>query len=261
MNILSRIALIGGEEFSDGFEEVHASLLEMVKSSSGINHRPVRVVYLPSNAAQDGMEVVQYWCDQAQQRLGDLGIAVLSPMVVDIDSANDPSHAEAVASADWIYLGGGFPHVGMGILSGSRVEAALYRAQKRGALIAGASAGAMMLCEKSWVITAEMDETIGKAIVAGEDVEAIDLPDMAFLECLGLVREAICLPHLNQFFPQSWLQGGMLPAGDRLIGIDEQTAMVKMDDQAWEVLGSGRVVIVDTDFSKVEYHAGQWVHI
>lgn len=259
--MLSRIALIGGEEFSDGFEDVHAQLMELVRSTLGINQRPVRVVYLPLNAAQDGMEAVQYWCDQAQQRLGGLGLAVLTPMVVDTDSANDPSYAEAVAQSDWVYLGGGYPHVGMGILTGSRVEAALYRARQRGALIAGASAGAMMLCQTSWVITAEMDEVITKAIMTSGGVEGIDLPPLGFLKCLGLVPGVMCLPHLNQFFPQRWLNNGMLPAGMRLIGIDEQTAIVKKDGQSWEVLGNGRVVILEPDFSLEEFHAGEWVSL
>lgn len=255
------IALIGGEEFSDGFEDVHRNLVDMLRSAKSIKKRPMRVVYLPSNAAKDGLETVQFWCEQAQQRLGKLGLAVLTPLVIDSASANDSSNAAAVANADWVYLGGGFPHVGMGILSGSLVETALYRAHEAGALIAGASAGAMMLCEKSWVISPEMDKAISSAIVAGKDVETIDLPDLEFLDCLGLVKAAMCLPHLNQFFPHRWLRSGMLPVRMRLIGIDEQTALVNLDGNTWEVLGEGRVVIVNTDFNLLELRTGERVQL
>src|SRR5258708_5915306 len=112
-----RLALVGGEEFADGFEDVHADLLAANGGKKG--------VFLPSAATDDGLSTVQYWCNLACKRLSIDGMQVEAPAVVDAASANDARTAQLVADADWIYLGGGKPHVAMRVLGDSKVMAAL----------------------------------------------------------------------------------------------------------------------------------------
>ncbi len=244
------LALIGGEEFADGFEDVHAGLL------AAIGGGPRRVVYLPTCAADDGDETVDYWCRLARERLGAVGAQVETPRIVDIASANDPHHARLIAAADWIYLGGGYPHVAMRILPGTRALDALRSALARGALISGASAGAMLMCARSFVITPELGADVDRALEQG-DTAGWNPPPPPPLDCLGWVPRSLCMPHFNRIpLPHAWLDRGFLPAGFRLIGIDEQTALVNTDG-SWEVQGRGAVTIVGDDRKPVRVVAGQ----
>jgi peptidase E len=116
----SRLALIGGEEFSDGFEDVHAGLLK------DTGRAQPRLVFLPTCAADDGDEAIEYWCTTAREKFSALGASVETPRVIDRASADDPRYAQMMAEADLIYFGGGYPHVAMRILPESRVLAACW---------------------------------------------------------------------------------------------------------------------------------------
>ncbi len=251
------LALIGGEEFADGFEDVHARLAEVASthrhSSNGL---ALKIAYLPTCAAHDGIETTEYWSSLARQRLGVLGADVSTPKVIDRESADDMENARQIADADWVYLGGGYPHVGLSILAGTRCLDALYQAQKRGALIAGASAGAMLLCGRSWVITPELDESISELITQEGNPDEWEPPIPPFLDCLGLLPGTLLWPHLNQFFSLKWVEKGMVPPGYTMIGVDEQTAVVRQHDSAWKVLGKGRAVIIGPDRNPAVYADG-----
>ena len=254
----SILALIGGEEFSVGFEEVHAHLAEVAYGNRQIkNSHSLRIVFLPTCAAHDGMETVQYWCDLARQRLGVLGGEVATLNIIDHESANDPDYAYQIANADWIYFGGGYPHTGIKILSDTRALAALHQARTHGALISGASGGAMLMCARSWVITPEFDEVITRFFNQGGNADDLEIPLPPPLDCLGLLPNTLCWPHLNQFFSKKWLERGMLPAGCTMIGIDEQTAVISQGNDDFQVLGKGKVVIVDPELHTQDFHHGQ----
>ncbi|MCI0519806.1 MAG: Type 1 glutamine amidotransferase-like domain-containing protein [Chloroflexi bacterium] len=247
------LALIGGEEFADGFEAVHAELLRLAPAPPG---RPVQAVYLPTCAAHDGPETVASWCSLAKERLEAAGARLTPLVIVDRESANDAAHAAQIAAADCIYLGGGFPHTGMSILEGTLALDALRRAHQRGALLCGASAGAMLMCSRSWIITPELDAAYG-ALLSGEgDMAQIELPLPPPLDCLGLIPRSVCWPHLNQLFSLRWLQAGLLPPGHTLLGVDEQTALVQDAQGECRVLGRGRALIVKDDFSIQEHPEG-----
>jgi len=256
----SPIALIGGEEFADVFEEVHASLLELARKQrearGSENGRPVSVVFLPTCAAGDGPETVSYWCEEAQRRLGALGAQVLPVPIVDQVSANDPENAQMIAEADWVYIGGGYPHIGMRILGGTRAQQALEAARQRRALISGASAGAMMLGARSWVITPDMEAAITEMFSEGTGLSDWSLPLPPPLDCLGFVPKSMCWPHANQLFSIRWIQDGLLPAGHFVIGIDEQTALVNTGSDGWEVQGRGKVTLVNDHYQATELPAG-----
>lgn len=253
----SMIALIGGEEFADGFEDVHANLLELSFSNrSQKDGKPVQVVFLPTCATDDGPDTVTYWCDEATKRLEAVGAKVKPLRIVDRPSADDPENARLIIEADWIYIGGGYPHVGMRILRGTRAQQALEAAWQRGALIAGASAGAMMLGAQSWVITPELDAAVTKLFSQGAGISEWDLPLPPALECLGFVPRSMCWPHANQLFSLRWLKSGLLPPHHFVIGIDEQTAFVQTVNGGWQVLGRGKVSLVDDQFQVTELNPG-----
>ncbi|MCC7449199.1 MAG: Type 1 glutamine amidotransferase-like domain-containing protein [Anaerolineae bacterium] len=232
-----RLALIGGEEFAPGFEDVHADILSSVAGGQS------RGVFLPTCAAHDGIDTVQYWCDKAQHNLSPFAGMVATPLVIDKPSANDPTNAGLIANADWVYLGGGFPHVGMTVLSSTAVLRELRRVAERGVLILGASAGAMMMCGESFVITPDLFG--GK--VKPEPIDG-----------LGFIPNSLCIPHFNRSYLQHWTNDEVRPPNTTLIGINEQTALVNLHGY-WEVLGRGTVAIFECGSAITRYQAGQRV--
>src|SRR5215510_1562486 len=160
----NRLALIGGEEFSDDFEDIHVGLIKSLRQ------KPC-VTFLPTAAANDGLETVEHWCSLAYEKLSALGASVDTPRVIDRESADELHYAQQVADADWVYLGGGYAHVALPILQGTKVVEALLSAKERGALISGASAGAMMMGEQAIVITPELLEDVGKYWESGAPLE------------------------------------------------------------------------------------------
>lgn len=228
-----RLALIGGEEFADGFEPVHEALI------AGIAEGRSRGVFLPTCATHDGLDVVRYWSAQATQRLSPYAASVTAPLVVDAASANDPATVALVNEADWLYIGGGFPHIGMEILQGSAVLAALVERAQRGTLIIGASAGAMMLCSRSIVITPEVFSGGIPAPLVG----------------LGFLPNSMCVPHFDRSYARQWQEADRQPAGHTMIGIDEFTALTNLHGQ-WEALGRGTIALFGKDRPLQRFRAG-----
>jgi cyanophycinase-like exopeptidase len=250
----SRLALIGGEEFADGFEESHASLLK------DTGRAQPRVVFLPTCAADDGDEAIEYWCNTAREKFTALGALVETPRVIDRVSAEDVRYAQLIADADLIYFGGGYPHVAMRILPDTRVMAALEDARQRGVFIAGSSGGAMLLGARSEVITPELAAEIGRVWENGAPPDW-DPPLTEFIDCLGWVAHGFCAPHFDRVFTWKWLEHGILTKDEILIGIDEQTALVSRADQQWEVRGHGGVTLIRGDLKPVRYQAGEIVRL
>ena len=133
------VALVGAGEFLPAMAEFDAGLL----AASG-RARP-RVAILPTASYPDGEEVFTRWATMGVSHFGGLGAEVEPVLVRDRAGADDPAAAQAVGEADLIYLSGGKPSYLMGVLDGSAVGRALAEAHARGAVLAGCSAGAMVL--------------------------------------------------------------------------------------------------------------------
>jgi cyanophycinase-like exopeptidase len=249
------IALIGGETFTPDFESTHRELIGLARSLRvDPDDRPVQAVYLVTCASHDGIERMDYLRHRAQLKLGEMGVNVLTPPVIDHSSANDPQYARVISEADWIYFSGGHPHIGMQILQDSLVLDAIMTAAKRGVLISGSSAGAMILCSHSVVITPEMRTAADRMIKAGQGHADWQFAHPPIVKCLDLVPKSMCWPHMNRLFSLNWSRQ-LLPDGHRLIGIDEQTAAVKDISGRWQVWGKGKVVVA-TDSLQQDYVSG-----
>jgi len=247
--MVNRLALIGGEEFSDDFEDMHVGLI------ASLGRKP-RVAFLPTPAANDGIETVEHWCSLAREKLSALGASVHTPRVVDRESANDPRHAQQVAEADWVYLGGGYAHVAFPILQGTNVMDALLSAKKRGALISGASAGAMMMGTQAIVITPELLEDVGKYWESGAPPEW-DPPLPPMINGLDWLAQTIVAPHFDRpWFSRKWLDRDFLPAESTLIGIDERTTLAQNKNGTWEVFGHGSVTLYKQGWEIARYVVG-----
>jgi cyanophycinase len=139
--------------------------------------------------------------------------------VIDRSTADDPETAQQLQHSRLIYMLGGFPAYLAQCLRGTRCWTAMLASLDQGAVLAGSSAGAMVLCEHLY-------NPQGKTVMQG----------------LGLLPGCCILPHHNTF-GQQWaprLQKEL--PGATLIGIDEQTGMINDGPRgAWRVRGLGAV--------------------
>ena len=136
-------------------------------------------------------------------------------------------------AAKLIYLLGGFTHYLGQTLKDSLAWEAAMDAYRNGAIIAGSSAGAMVMCEFYY------------------DPGAGEVADG-----LKLVSNALVLPHHNTF-GKSWAPKLLKKIPDvTLIGIDEQTGMINDgENRIWNVYGA-RVVTLYRNGVVETYSAG-----
>lgn len=221
------ILLAGGAEFGGAMALADRRAIEL----AGGSNAPVSIV--PAAAAPDknheraGQNGVDWF-----KKLGAVDVAVLP--LIDRESADDKTVVHALLRSRLIYMLGGFPRHLEQSLAGSDSWQAILCAHQSGAVIAGSSAGAMILCE-------HYNDPFEKKIFKG----------------LGLIPNACVLPH-HDTFGGNWSRHlGRRLGGVILIGIDEKTGMIN-DGPAgqWQVYGNGRVTRYRNGHI-AHFHAGE----
>ena len=209
---MSAILLAGGAEFGGRMREPDLRAIEL----AGGFDAPIRII--PTAAAPDNNH----------KRAGNNGLRWFKSLgarnvdvtfVINKASAQDESLALNLRSAKLIYLLGGFPrHLGKTLLN-SLAWQAILDAYHSGAVIAGSSAGAMVLCENYY-----------------------DPYESKLLPGLNLIPNSCVLPHHNTM-EKNWAAqlSERLPKAV-LIGIDEQTGMINNNGE-WMVYGAGAVTL------------------
>jgi len=214
------IALVGSGEFLPAMADVDAALL----AATG-RHRP-RVVIVPTASWPDGEEVFRRWATMGVEHFGSLGAEVEPVLVRERFDADDEAHVQAIGEADLVYLSGGKPGHLTASLIGSPVGDALLAAHRRGATLAGCSAGAMTLAARHW-------DTRKRRLFW----------PLRWRDGLGLVPGATVIPHYDAFpEPMAAMLVLQAPRGLATLGIDEETALVGRDG-SWQVQGRGRVTV------------------
>lgn len=220
-------ALHGGGEFLPGDERFLADWLERARRGrtiAGAGGR-LRVAIVPTAAARQRPDLAaRHGRDAIERVAAHMGVVAMVDIIpiVDAASAADPALAARLAAADAVHLPGGDPDLLPAILADTPALTAMVEALDRGAIIAGASAGAMALAAWTW--------TPG-GIVPG----------------LGLLPEPALavVPHADA---RSWAGaaerfGRGLPRGVGLLGLGERTAVIVPRDGSgpWTVVGEGEV--------------------
>jgi len=224
------ILLEGGAEFDSLMSVPDRRAIEL----AGGPGAPIRII--PTAAAPDNNH----------QRAGRNGVNwfkslgasnVESLPLIDKASANDIHIANELRQSRLIYMLGGFPgHLGETLKNSASWEAML-EAYAAGAVLAGSSAGAMVLCQY-------YSDPYHRKLIEG----------------LNLLPHTCVLPHHNTF-GKNWAQqlASDLP-GVVLLGIDERTGM--LDDgpgarkTAWRVYGQGAITVYRNGKPTV-YSSGQ----
>jgi cyanophycinase-like exopeptidase len=226
--VVGAIALVGSGEFLPQMEEVDAALLDS---------RPRKAAFLPTAAAPEGADRVDYWLRLAAEHYARLGAEPIPVPVLDRAQADDPGLARLVEGAGLIYLSGGNPMYLIETLAGTAVWAAIERAWRAGAALAGCSAGAIALgpVARSWRGGGGPRPALGA------------VPDVAVIPHFDRVRS---------FAPQILeraLDG--LPDGVTLVGVDEDTAIVGTDG-AWRVWGRQQAWVLKRGGESSTFPAG-----
>lgn len=212
------ILLEGGAEFGGRMADPDKQAMTL----AGGPDAPITII--PAAAAPDnnhqkaGLNGVDWFC-----RLGATNVSVLP--LIDNSSADDPEIVDTLIKSKFIYLLGGFPRYLAQVLNGSLSWQAILTAFRSGAVIAGSSAGAMVLCEYYY-------DPVSSQVTKG----------------MNLVERTCILPH-HDTFGKDWapLLKNLLP-GIMLFGIDEETgAMYDASQDTWRVYGRGNITL---------YHSG-----
>jgi cyanophycinase len=220
--MMGPIALHGGGEFLPGDERFLDELLDVTtRAANGHASQAggIRVAILPTAASRglpDRAAAFAVETFQARARARGQPIRVDVARVVDAASAADDEVAKVIAAADLIYLPGGDPDIVPALLGPTTAAGrALEEAHRRGAIVAGASAGAMVLADWSWT---------AQGGIPG----------------LGFAPGLIVVPHYDEIRRMEW-QGrldSVAPPGFGYLGLDERTGVIS-DDGGWRVVGEG----------------------
>jgi len=224
------VLLEGGREFNGGM----AAADERAMAVCGGRELPVRIIPAaasPDNnhgrAAANGVN----WF----QSLGAADVRAVD--IIDRASADRPDLAKEIERARLVFVLGGFTRYLAETLSESLAWQAMVSAYRAGAVIAGSSAGAMVLCEYYF----------------GPNSGNV-------LPGLNLLSKVCVLPH-HDTFGKDWAPRltRLLP-GTLLIGIDEETGLLNDGPGGqWTVYGKGVVTVYEPDSRAVFQHGQRFV--
>jgi cyanophycinase len=168
--------------------------------------------------SSEGTERVNYWMELGKTHFTKLGAKVEALPVIDQPSANDLKLVEHIRQANFIYLSGGKPDYLYRTFANSLAWEAILEVINNGGLVAGCSAGAMIM---------------------GGHIPGFPGLKPAF----GLVPGVVIMPHFDEI-PGVMVNALRLLVRDHqtLLGIEGNTALVRSENGN-QVVGSGGVVV------------------
>ena len=209
-----RLALVGGDEFRRGCESMDEAILRATGKSSPV------VLIVPTAAA---FENPARAADNGVTHFSALGADARPLMVLDRSDAESPEVVAEVESTDVVYLTGGSPIHLLEVLQESALLDAIINALERGAVLAGSSAGAMVM--GSWMRFRE------------------------WRPALGIADGVASLPHHERSDPNAVSRELRDGAPDDLavvLGIDGRSGAISGPD-GWTVLGAGHITVYHKD--------------
>jgi len=222
------LALVGGAEFRKPCEEMDR---ELVRLAGGPD---ARVGIVPAAAARENPGLA---AENGVRHFRRLGARAEAVMIVHRADAQAGRLADSVEELDLVYLTGGDTVHLLETLRESVAWAAMQRLLARGGVLAGSSAGAMVMGGWAWA------------------------PGEGWREGLGAALGIAVVPH-HATLAARWNVEEMrrsLPAGVTLVGLDECTGLVG-DGRDWRALGAGEVTVYRGETPEVR-RAGEAIRL
>jgi cyanophycinase len=176
---------------------------------------------LPTAAGSEGNERLGYWNDLGLAHFQQLGAASVRTLpVIDRATANDLGLAEAVSTANFVYLSGGSPAYLYDTLTGTPVWQAIESVLAAGGVVAGCSAGAMIF---------------GDRIPRNRN-------SFSLQDSFGYLPGTVVLPHFDEMpgFFRSIIP--LLVQHHLLVGVEGYTALI-CQNSGFQVRGRGCVTL------------------
>jgi len=211
------LALVGGDELNPGNEEQDRILVDAAGGGPAYVLATAAARQRPDLAAAN-----------AKRWFAGLGLEVEELPATARAHVADPELVQRAEAARFFYLVGGDPGLVPKILGGTQLWASIASAWRRGAALAGSSAGAMAFGE--WTLTRDR--------VPGDTLRR-------YTPALGLIPGLAVLPHFDTF-GHRWSEAALenAPRPDAvLLGIDERTAAMFVDGKWW-ARGPGSVTVI-----------------
>jgi cyanophycinase len=216
---MGTVVLVGAGEFLESMRPVDEVLLQKAGGR--------RVVVLPTASAPDGPGVPERWARMGTEHFRSLGAEVEAVMALDREACLEEGAADLVRSADLVYFSGGKPGYLFQTLTSTPVWSAVLQVLSRGGVLAGCSAGAMIL---------------GGYLPDFSGPGGMPVPGR-WARAFGVLPDTMVIPHFNEIpRPMRSLFAALGPRDTRVVGIDAGTALAG-DAQGWVVLGAGNVAV------------------
>ncbi len=227
---MRKLVLVGAGEFTPAMDDTDRYLLSLLEAEG----RPRTVAILPTAAGRESDYAK--WIDRGVAYFAGLQAQAVGVPVLDAADAGEPALADRVREAAFTYFSGGDPGylcqaLQCEALAHTPVWQAVAAGYRDGKVLAGCSAGAMLM---------------GSHMLANAEAAFEEGQQPEYTPAMGLV-DYIVFPHYDaaqRDAPDVLLRllGG-LPAGlrHRVLGIDEDTALVLFDEHDARVMGRGQV--------------------
>ena len=209
------IAITGAGEYLDTIRPYDKLLLDKLEIEP-------YVLSFPTAAGLESEERIQYWLNLADEHFEKLGVQHKSIKALNVNDYNKPETIAEIEKANFIYFSGGNPNHLYETLSNSLAWEKILSIHHDGGILAGCSAGAMIMGEK-------MIKGVG----------------------LNYVPNTIVIPHYGESY-YSWISNTVkvLNRGKyKLLCLEKDTYFIKDGDQL-SVLGKQNVHII----YKKEHH-------
>ncbi len=220
------LALVGSGEYTMAMAAVDRALLDTLGGPD-----QARVVVLPTaSGLEPGMP--ETWNARGVAHFAALGASVMAVPLLTRDDAHAQPILDALSQANFFYLSGGNPKYAVTTWQGTPAWQILCDRYQAGAVVAGCSAGAMMLGGHTISV---------RAMAAGQAP--------VWEAALGLIPGVVTLPHfdrIHRFVDDDQLRSllASAPAAAAVAGIDEDTALVRFTDR-WQVMGRQTATIFE----------------
>lgn len=233
------LALLGSGEYTPAMDATDRLLLEAIGRP-----RPQVALIPTASGLEEGSP--ERWNGMGERHFAQLGVTPLPVPLIERKDAFDAGVLDLLGQADLFYFSGGNPEYLIECLHETPAWAIITRRHAEGAGVAGCSAGAMMMGRHTLRV---------RAVAQGQPPR--------WIAALGLAESLVIMPHFDRMAgfvgPELFRQIlTSAPAHTQLVGIDEETALVRLRPGApWQVSGRQSVSLLAPDGTARVYRAGE----